>query len=153
MSKIQFIRCDGSNADFIENCRLLDEYLDRRVGRVIQRDKYTQYNQVDHVHEAMVVYSNGNPVGGGAIRRYDNESVELKRMFVHPEAQGNGIGTKMVIELEKWAKELDYKRIILETGELLVEACAVYRKLGYDVIPNYGPYVNMSESLCMGKNL
>lgn len=41
----------------------------------------------------------------------------------------------------------------VETGELLAESCAVYKKLGFDIIPNYAPYVNMPESLCMAKDL
>ena len=44
MSEIVFLRCDGNNKDFIENCRLLDEDLDLRVGKMIKRDKYAQYN-------------------------------------------------------------------------------------------------------------
>ena len=63
------------------------------------------------------------------------------------------IGSKLVSLLIEWARELGYKRMILETGELLVESCAVYNKLGFQVIPNYGPYVNMPESLCMAKDL
>lgn len=55
--------------------------------------------------------------------------------------------------LIEWAMELGYKRMILETGELLAESCAIYRKMGFEVIPNYGPYENMPESLCMAKNL
>ena len=47
MADIEFIRCSGTNEDFIENCQLLDMDLDRRVGRVIKRDKYKQYNQLD----------------------------------------------------------------------------------------------------------
>ena len=42
MADIEFIRCTGTNKDFIENCQLLDMDLDRRVGRVIKRDKYKQ---------------------------------------------------------------------------------------------------------------
>lgn len=92
-------------------------------------------------------------VGGGAIRKYDDKSTELKRVFVRPEYQGQGVGTRLVSLLAEWAVELGYKRIILETGELLAESCSVYKKLGFQVIPNYGPYVNMPESLCMAKNL
>lgn len=65
MNEYVFVRCDGTNADFIENCRLLDEDLDRRVGRVIRRDKYQQYNRLDKIHEAMMVYHEGKPAGGG----------------------------------------------------------------------------------------
>lgn len=150
---MDFKRTDGKSKDFIENCRLLDMDLDRRVGKKIQRDKYTEYNQLDKIQEAIVIYENNKLIGGGAIRRYNEEDVELKRIFVHAEYQGRGIGTRLVSLLIEWAYELGYKRIILETGELLAESCAVYKKLGFTVIPNYGPYVNMPESLCMAKDL
>ena len=63
MDDIEFVRCSGTNEDFIENCRLLDIDLDRRVGRVIKRDKYTQYNQLDQIKEAVVVYVGGKAAG------------------------------------------------------------------------------------------
>lgn len=150
---MDFIRTDGKNKDFIENCRFLDMDLERRVGKVIKRDKYRKYNQLDEIKEAIVVYEDGKVIGGGALRRYDDENIELKRVFVHPECQGRGIGSKLVSLLVDWAIELGYERIILETGELLVQSCAVYKKLGFEIIPNYGPYVDMPESLCMAKEL
>ena len=153
MSEYNYVRCDGTNEDFIENCRLLDENLDRRVGRVIKRDKYKKYNQLDQIHEAIMVYHEGEAVGGGAIRAYDEATMELKRVFVRPEYQGKGAGTALVSGLIEWARELGYQRMILETGELLAESCHVYRKLGFRKIPNYGAYVNMPESLCMGREL
>lgn len=150
---MDYVRTDGKNGDFIENCRLLDMDLDRRVGRQIKREKYQKFNQLDEIREAIVVYDDGKPVGGGAIRRYDDETVELKRVFVHNEYQGQGIGSRLVSLLIEWAAQLGYRRMILETGELLAESCAVYRKLGFTVIPNYGPYADMPESLCMAKTI
>ena len=79
--------------------------------------------------------------------------MELKRVFVHTEYQGRGIGSRLVALLMEWAVELGYKKMILETGELLAESCHVYLKLGFKQIPNYGAYVDMPESLCMGKEL
>lgn len=116
---MDFIRTDGRNKDFIENCRLLDIDLDRRVGKKIKRDKYKKYNQLDEIKEAIVVYENDKVVGGGAIRKYDEENIELKRVFVHTEYQGRGIGSKLVALLIEWAMELGYKRMILETVALL----------------------------------
>lgn len=150
---MEFIRTDGKNKDFIENCRLLDMDLDRRVGKKIKRDKYKKFNRIDEIQQAIVVYEGNKAVGGGAIRRYNDEDIELKRVFVHAEYQGQGIGSKLVSLLIEWAEELGYQRMILETGELLAESCAVYKKLGFQVIPNYGPYVDMEESLCMAKEL
>ena len=150
---MNFKRTDGRDQDFVENCKLLDMDLDRRVGKKIKRDKYKKYNQLDEIQEAIVVYEDQKAIGGGALRRYDDETVELKRVFVHTEYQGRGIGSRLVSLLIEWAVELGYKRMILETGELLAESCAVYRKLGFKVISNYGPYVDMPESLCMAKDL
>ena len=150
---MDYVRTDGKNEDFIENCRLLDMDLDRRVGRQIKREKYQKFNQLDEIREAIVVYDHGRAVGGGAIRRYDDENIELKRVFVHNEYQGQGIGSRLVSLLIEWAAELGYRRMILETGELLAESCAVYRKLGFAVIPNYGPYADMPESLCMAREI
>ena len=157
MADIEFIRCSGTNEDFIENCQLLDMDLDRRVGRVIKRDKYKQYNQLDEIKEVVVVYVDGKAAGAGAIREYQygdiDNATELKRLFVREEFQGKGIGTKLVLELIEWAKELGYRKLILETGELLQESCHVYRKVGFNKMDNYGPYVSMPESLCMMKEL
>lgn len=150
---MEFHRTDGKDKDFMENCRLLDLDLDRRVGKKIKRDKYKPYNRLDEIREAIVVYEDNKVIGGGAIRRYDEENMELKRVFVHPQYQGRGIGSRLVSLLMEWAAELGYNRMILETGELLAESCAVYKKLGFRVIPNYGPYENMPESLCMAKDL
>ncbi|MCM1083293.1 MAG: GNAT family N-acetyltransferase [Clostridium sp.] len=132
---------------------MIDIDLDRRVGKKIKRDKYKKYNQLDEIQEAIVVYEDNKAIGGGAIRKYDDENIELKRVFVRTEYQGQGIGSKLVSLLIEWAMELGYKRMILETGELLAESCAVYKKMGFEVIPNYAPYVNMPESLCMAKDL
>lgn len=149
----EFVRTDGKNEDFIENCRLLDMDLDRRVGRQIKREKYQKFNQLDEIQEAIVVYEDQKLAGGGAIRKYDDNTAELKRVFVHNEYQGRGIGSRLVSLLMEWAAELGYQRMILETGELLAESCAVYKKLGFGVIPNYGPYADMPESLCMARDL
>ena len=73
---------------------------------------------------------------------YDKSFIEVLKKLDDPTPFLRGI-----------VAELGYKRMILETGELLAESCAVYRKLGFKVIPNYGPYVDMPESLCMARDL
>lgn len=157
MAEIVFFKCSGTNEDFVENCQLLDMDLNRRVGRVVKRDKYKQYNQLDEIKEAIVIYVDGKAAGAGGIREYQygdiENATELKRVFVREEFQGKGLGTRLVHELLDWAQELGYKKVILETGELLEESCHVYRKVGFTKIDNYGPYSAMQESLCMMKEL
>jgi len=109
---MDFNRTDGRDRDFIENCRLLDMELDRRVGKKIKRDKYKKYNQLDEIKEAIVVYEDNKVIGGGAIRRYEDENIELKRVFVHTEYQGQGIGSRLVSLLIEWTAE-HTKRIFI----------------------------------------
>lgn len=54
---------------------------------------------------------------------------------------------------ENTAREQGYRYLILESGAPLVAAMALYRKIGYKVIPNYGQYKDMSDSICMKKEL
>ena len=150
---LEYVRTDGKNKDFIENCRQLDADLEQRVGKEIQRSKYEKYNQLDKINEVIVVYENGVLAGAGSIRKYDEESVELKRIYVGPSFRKKGIGTKLVSVLIEWGKELGYQRMLLETGEKLEESVALYKRLGFERIPNYSPYENMPESLCMARNL
>ena len=53
--------------------------------------------------------------------------------------------------LEERARKQDYNYLILESGEPLVAAMALYRKLGYKVIPKYEQYKDMPGSICMRK--
>ena len=74
-------------------------------------------------------------------------------MFVSLDKRGLGIAQKILTELEVWAKELDFKSCVLETGKRQVEAVGFYKKCNYKIIPNYGQYKEMENSICFQKNL
>lgn len=152
--KFTLKRTSGSDSDFIENCRLLDMELDKRSGKILNRDFFRQFCKTDDIGEAVVSYVDGKAAGSGAIRRYMNTTAcELKRMYVKPEYQGMGIASAICEELEVWAKSLGYSRIIIETGKHLTEANALYRKMGFSVTPNFPPYENETTSVCFEKKL
>lgn len=79
--------------------------------------------------------------------------MEVKRMFTLPEYRGNGFAVIILEELEKWAKESEYEKTVLETGKLQLEAVALYKKCGYEIIPNYGQYIGVENSICFEKSL
>ena len=56
-------------------------------------------------------------------------------------------------ELEDWAKEMGFKKCVLETGKRNPEALALYKKKGYQTTPNYGQYKGIENSVCFEKNL
>ena len=74
-------------------------------------------------------------------------------MYVPPDKRGKGIASLILKELESWAKELDYAKCILETGEKQPEAISLYKKNNYLVIQNYGQYADVISSVCFEKAL
>jgi putative acetyltransferase len=148
---INIIRTSSDNHDFIELVRLLDDDLAIRDG-----DKHTfydQFNKIDNIRYVLVAYENNIPAGCGAIKEYKPDSMEVKRMYVLPENRKKGIASKILDELEIWASELFYSRCILETGKGQPEAIELYKKKGYKLIPNYGQYAGVENSLCFEKRL
>ena len=148
---IKLARTDSKNSDFIKLVQQLDDDLAKRDGE--EHDFYDQFNKLDQIKHTVVAYKNGIPLGCGAIKLFDTTQVEVKRMFVLPEARGQGIATNIIIELEKWAGELDFDKCILETGIRQPEAISLYEKRGYKVVPNYGQYIGVANSICFEKKL
>ena len=148
-----FEHTDGRNQDFIALCHELDAYLNDVVGGEENRAQYIPYNSLDDIHDVFVAYDGDKAVGCTAFKRYDDKSAEVKRVFIREEYRGRGISKKLMELLEQSAKEKGYGCLILESGEILAEAMALYRKIGYKVIPNYGQYKCMPDSVCMRKEL
>jgi putative acetyltransferase len=93
-------------------------------------------------------------VGCGALRFIDDDTVELKRMFVVPEWRGLGFSRAILGELEREAAGLGAKRVCLETGIRQTAAIALYEKSGFSRAALFGDYVNSPlTSLCMEKIL
>lgn len=108
---------------------------------------------MDNIKQAVVAYEDYDAVGCGAIKEYEPNIVEIKRMYTLPDVRGKGIATKILSELEKWATELSHKKCILETGKGQPEAIGLYHKNGYSIIPNYGQYAGVENSVCFEKVL
>ena len=148
---ITLIRTDSSNPDFINLVKFLDAELAVRDGD--DHPFYAQYNGIDTIKHAVLAYEEGAPIACGAIKEYGPGVTEVKRMYTLPGSRGKGIATKVLAELEKWAAELSYRKCILETGKKQPEAIAVYKKNGYQIIPNYGQYAEVDNSVCFEKEI
>lgn len=148
---MHLVRTNSENIDFVNLVKQLDAYLKITDGD--EHEFYNQYNNIDVLKHTVVAYLDNKPVGCGAFKEFEKGSVEIKRMFTEPDARGKGIASKILQELETWAKELNYKACILETGIRQTEAVAFYKKSNYTIIPNYGQYKNIANSLCFKKIL
>jgi putative acetyltransferase len=148
---LHLIRTDSSNPDFRNLVSRLDKDLTIRDGEL--HVFYNQFNTLVNIKHVVVVYYDDEPVGCGAFKEYAPEVAEIKRMFVSPNKRRKGIAASVLSELEKWAGELSYSRLILETGINQPEAIALYKKNGYTSISNYGQYEEVETSICFEKFL
>jgi putative acetyltransferase len=101
----------------------------------------------------VVAHLDGQPVGCGALRFLDEDTGEIKRMYVAPAARGQGVGRAILVEIERLAGQFGYRALRLETGVHQPEAIALYTKLGFRPIPCFGKYVNVPISICFEKQI
>jgi GNAT superfamily N-acetyltransferase len=139
------------NKDFITLVGQLDAELARRDGD--DHAFYDQFNKIENMKHAIVLYENQKPLGCGAVKEFNPGTMEIKRMYVAPESRGKGFAAKILASLEEWARELQLNRCVLETGKRQPEAIRLYRHKGYRRIPNYGQYADVENSLCFEKKL
>ncbi len=148
---IQLVHTDSSSADFQALVALLDQDLRIRDGA--EHAFYAQYNQTDQIQHVVVAYVNEEAAGCGAFKPFSERAVEVKRMFVRPAFRGQGIAQQVLAELEAWAREHRATQAVLETGQKQPEALRLYQRCGYAIIPNYGQYAGVANSVCLQKTL
>ena len=149
MLKIQ--RTNSENPDFKRLTQELDVTLCDLYGT--KQEDFEEYNRIVDLETVVVAYLDENPVGCGCFKKFNEDSVEIKRMFVKPEFRGRGIASRILYELEKWGYELKYTYATLETGNKQIAAIEMYQSLGYMIIDNYDQYKDNGISVCMMKSL
>lgn len=144
-------RTTSADPDF----QALITHLDYELWNELKEDQatYDQYNKVPDIQTALVLYMNDKAAACGCFKQYDDETVEVKRMFVEKEFRGTGLSTIILKELEEWAIQSGFQYAILETSVHFKTARGLYTKAGYVVIDNYDQYVGLEESVCMKKKL
>jgi putative acetyltransferase len=144
-------RTNSYNADFIKLVDELDVDLFQRYPEI--QHNYVKLNKVDFLETVVLAQVENKAVGCGCFKVYDKESVEIKRMFVKSEFRGQGISKALLFELLNWAKELRFKKAILETGSNQPEAIGLYEKSGFKRTENFGNYKHLENSICFAKIL
>ena len=84
------------------------------------------------------------PVCGGGLKRLDKGVVEIKRMYVVPEARGRGVALALLAALEDAARDLGYTTARLDTGPKQPHAERMYRAAGYREIANFNANLEAS---------
>jgi putative acetyltransferase len=149
---INCIKTDAGNQHYINLVKQLDADLSARNNQGVN-DFHTQFNKTNAIKHVVIAYDDELPVGCGAIKIYDEHTMEVKRMFVLPTKQGKGIATIILKALETWAAHLGFTKCILQTGVNQPEAIRLYQKNNYILIENFGQYAGDLHSVCFEKKL
>ena len=97
MNKVIY-RTNSDHQDFINWVKQLDQELEILDGE--DHPFYDQFNQLDNIKHVVLAYNNGEPVACGAIKKYSESIVEIKRMFTVKESKGKGFESGVLTELE-----------------------------------------------------
>ncbi len=80
---------------------------------------------------------NANVIGFGAVHVLRPGVVEIKRMWLRPDARGRGLGKFLLKSLENRARALGAEQVLMGVNESLVEACGLYRASGYEPVDRF----------------
>ncbi|WP_300686120.1 GNAT family N-acetyltransferase [Chryseobacterium sp.] len=148
---MHILRTDSSHTDFQNLVKLLDSILAEHNGD--EYDFFNQFNTIEAIKNCVVIYIDTIPAACGAFKILSENTVEIKRMYTQPEFRQRGLASKIVKELENWARELNFQKAVLETSKDLKNAISVYGHNGFYRISNYGPYIGIEQSICLEKIL
>ncbi len=151
MKKFDFLKTTSQNIDFQLLTNQLDHYLTGVNGD--NDGFFKQFNSINLLQNVIVAYENNEAIGCGAIKKFDDNSMEIKRMYVLPEQRGKGVAQGILAALESWTLELGFEKCVLETSKTMLDAVALYQKCDYKIISNYGQYAGIETSICFEKNL
>lgn len=148
---IEIIRTSSDDKRFKNLILELDNDLYTRYSHADY--KYNINTQIDHLDTAVIAQITNITVGCGCFKEVDSGIVEIKRMYVNPYFRGFGVASFIIDSLTQWASELLYDTAVLETGSKQPEAIKLYEKHGFSKIPPFEPYLDIPNSICMGKKL
>jgi GNAT superfamily N-acetyltransferase len=100
-----------------------------------------------------VLYLAGEPMACGGVRRIDDTTAELKRMYVRPAGRRRGLGRRLLRALEEKAAGAGYTDLWLETGIPQPEAISLYETAGYTRVSAFGQFAGEPQQRCYGKTL
>ena len=109
----EFGLCFGSGSDTDEQVLKLPHSYDAGGGRF------------------WVAEQNGVLLGTCGVYPVNQSEIELRKMYLSPASRGLGIGTKLLDVALSWAKERQFKAVVLDTVHEMQQAIAFYERHGF----------------------
>jgi len=136
---IEIKRVRGDAAEAVAIVRAMEDWVTENFGPTTP-DRTSTVRPEEMVPPEgvfVLVVDGGRVVAGGGVRRLGPGVGEIKRMFVVPDARGQGHARRLLEGLEEAAVDLGYERLRLDTAQSMTTAMGLYRRSGYVDIPDY----------------
>lgn len=147
---MKMVLTNEKDVRFLNLVEELDYGYYLRIGDELE--KYNQYNEFKAPHIVMLMIDGDEAIACASYRKFDNQSVEFKRVFVKKEYRKRGIAYKLIEELEKDVIENGYKYSYIVTGINNHAAIGLYEKLDYFKTDKFGQFKEDETVLCMKKD-
>ena len=139
------IRQAGSETDLVLARTLFEEYQ-RAIGVDLCFQGFRQ--ELEGLPGAyappggrlFLAFVGDEPAGCAALRPAGDGAAEMKRLFVRPAFRGGGRGRLLVESALAAAREIGYRKVVLDTLESMTQARALYRRMGFRETPPFGSH-------------
>lgn len=145
-------KTENNNIDFLYLCGLLEE----THKNIIKEQRNKGANCLENLQKyktIFVAYEDEKPVGCIAITEVENKVCNIGRVYVKEEYRNRGIATKLLNEVEEYAKKEKAKILHLDTYERFTQAVHLYEKFGFKKIvkdefnPDFAFSIDMEKSI------
>ena len=119
----------------LEDIDLINEYFDPKDFEEELVSLPGKYSKPEG--NLLLAFYNDQPAGCVALKKIDEHTCEMKRMFVYPEFHGKGIGYALAKAIIDEAKKIGYSSMKLDTSIRQIEAQKLYQGFGFKNIEAY----------------
>ncbi|MGX7265108.1 GNAT family N-acetyltransferase [Enterococcus crotali] len=147
---IRIEKVNINNPDLLALIKELNDFFNEEWGTEVAQS-YQNHHNLANMSCAVVAYDKQEAIGCGCWKFLDEQTPEIKRMYVKPTSRGNGAAKEIIQALESDMREKGYQQAVLETGKDMLSAIGFYERNGYQIIPNYGEFIGDEWCICMKK--
>ena len=144
---MKLIHADEKDERFLSLVEELDYGYYQSIGDELE--KYKQYNEFKDPHFVILMLDGDEAIACASYRKFNEKSVEFKRVYVKEEYRKRGIAYRLIKELEKDVIEKGYKYSYIVTGNNNHAAIGLYEKLDYFKTDKFGQFKEDETVLCM----
>lgn len=122
-----------------------DDYMIDFLGD--DKDCYTRYSAAENIEKVWVAFEDNTPIGCVAYRTKNDDTGEVKRLFIRSGYRGKGISKALLSEVKSYAKVQGCTKLFLDTRITLEPAVSLYHSFGFEITFRQGLYIQMEMKI------